>query len=431
MRALIFLGCLSIVTVSGRRGFGETTDQEWGFVNVRPNANIFWWLHYTSAKVNNVTDKPLILWLQGGPGSSSTGYGSFVELGPLDTNLQPRNSSWDKYANLLLVDSPVGTGFSYVDDESAYTTNNTQIARDFLVFLKAFFDENAIFQKVPFYIFTESYGGKMVAEIVSLLVKEGPSMNIRCNLTGIALGDSWISPVDSVLQYAPYLLGLGIVDKRGYDKMNKVAQELKIAVDNERFDEAFGLWRGVEYEIKTATYGVDMYNVLNKKQGVGSSSDGADYSVDYPGQTGVDPEADAIVSKIMNGPVRDALNISQFFGTQSDDVFNVLKGDFMSPVVNIVEELLNTTSIYIAVYTGQLDLIVPTPGTLNWVNNMNWKNKEQWQAAERMLYKNEGFVKRSTNFGVYWVERSGHMVPADNPNAMDYILRDVTNNFQV
>ena len=31
---------------------------------------------------------------QGGPGSSSTGFGNFVEIGPLDVGLQPRNSTW-------------------------------------------------------------------------------------------------------------------------------------------------------------------------------------------------------------------------------------------------------------------------------------------------------------------------------------------------
>ena len=32
--------------------------------------------------------------MQGGPGASSTGFGNFEELGPLDVNLQPRNTTW-------------------------------------------------------------------------------------------------------------------------------------------------------------------------------------------------------------------------------------------------------------------------------------------------------------------------------------------------
>lgn len=55
---------------------------------------MFWWLYFTTADVDSKYDRPLVIWLQGGPGSSATGYGNFEELGPLDMNLKPRNSSW-------------------------------------------------------------------------------------------------------------------------------------------------------------------------------------------------------------------------------------------------------------------------------------------------------------------------------------------------
>ncbi len=48
---------------------------------------------------------------QGGPGGSSTGFGNFMEIGPLDVNLKPRDTTWLKLASLLFIDNPVGTGF--------------------------------------------------------------------------------------------------------------------------------------------------------------------------------------------------------------------------------------------------------------------------------------------------------------------------------
>ena len=36
---------------------------------------------------------------QGGPGASGVGYGNFGELGPLDVNLNPRNTTW---VNILM-----------------------------------------------------------------------------------------------------------------------------------------------------------------------------------------------------------------------------------------------------------------------------------------------------------------------------------------
>lgn len=44
--------------------------------------------------MSKYTEKPLVMWLQGGPGASSTGYGNFEELGPNDVNMNPRDYTW-------------------------------------------------------------------------------------------------------------------------------------------------------------------------------------------------------------------------------------------------------------------------------------------------------------------------------------------------
>lgn len=98
--------------------------EAWGYVDVREDAFMFWWLY--GAQTTDPTErlhKPLVMWFQGGPGASSTGYGNFEEIGPLDVNLEPRNTTWIKEANVLFVDNPVGCGYSFVDDPAALTTN--------------------------------------------------------------------------------------------------------------------------------------------------------------------------------------------------------------------------------------------------------------------------------------------------------------------
>lgn len=104
----------------------QIPDEDWNYVQVRENAFMFWWLYgaYTSDRSERV-DKPLIMWLQGGPGGSSTGFGNFEELGPLTVELKPRNTTWLQAANVLFVDNPVGSGYSYVTDKNAFTTNVT------------------------------------------------------------------------------------------------------------------------------------------------------------------------------------------------------------------------------------------------------------------------------------------------------------------
>uniref|UniRef100_A0A914P687 Serine carboxypeptidase n=1 Tax=Panagrolaimus davidi TaxID=227884 RepID=A0A914P687_9BILA len=126
-------------------------DEDWGYVTVRENAHTFWWL----MSVKNDPTRPLILWLQGGPGADSTGFGNFEEIGPKDINLQDRNNTWLQIADLVFVDNPVGAGFSYVDSDTAFTTNVKQIGEDLMTWAKEFFKKHTEYQKRDFYIFCE------------------------------------------------------------------------------------------------------------------------------------------------------------------------------------------------------------------------------------------------------------------------------------
>ncbi|CAI0463705.1 unnamed protein product [Linum tenue] len=87
--------------------------------------------------------KPLVLWLNGGPGCSSLGVGAFSENGPFRPNGQVliRNEhSWNTEANMLYLEAPIGVGFPYAADSSAYDGVTDLItARDNLAFLQKWF----------------------------------------------------------------------------------------------------------------------------------------------------------------------------------------------------------------------------------------------------------------------------------------------------
>lgn len=65
-----------------------------------------------------------------------------MEIGPYrlkdDATLEYNSGSWDEFANLLFVDNPVGTGFSYVDTDS-YLHDLPEMADQFVIFLDKFF----------------------------------------------------------------------------------------------------------------------------------------------------------------------------------------------------------------------------------------------------------------------------------------------------
>lgn len=77
-----------------------------------PVHTFFWYFEAQKDPQNS----PLVLWVNGGPGGSSM-FGLFAEHGPcqVDSDLKtsPREWSWNREFNMLYVDQPAHTGFSY------------------------------------------------------------------------------------------------------------------------------------------------------------------------------------------------------------------------------------------------------------------------------------------------------------------------------
>uniref|UniRef100_A0A453ECB9 Carboxypeptidase n=1 Tax=Aegilops tauschii subsp. strangulata TaxID=200361 RepID=A0A453ECB9_AEGTS len=94
-----------------------------GYVTVDAAAGraLFYWLVESAAA--KPESAPLVLWLNGGPGCSSVGYGASEELGAFRINADGRTLSvnpysWNKMANVLFLDAPAGVGYSYSNTSS-------------------------------------------------------------------------------------------------------------------------------------------------------------------------------------------------------------------------------------------------------------------------------------------------------------------------
>lgn len=418
---------ITLPAASGRALEVTETKEDWDYVSVRKDAHMFWWLYYANHPTKNYTEVPLVMWLQGGPGASGCGFGNFEEIGPRDTDLNPRNSSWAQVASLLFVDNPVGTGYSYTTDSGAFAKDVDTVASDMLVLLKAFFKSKPEFQETPFYIFSESYGGKMAAAIALELHKAITAGSIKCTLGGVALGDSWISPIDSVLSWGPYLYSISLLDDAGLKEVQAAASAVQDALAKSQFTLATELWSKTEDIIEMDTDGVNFYNILTKESLVTprTGRNTAEFDSPYVGRLfhrHVQPLYTDILDKLMNGPIRAKLKIipdSVLWGGQAAQVFESMAGDFMKPVVDVVDELLSA-GVNVTVYNGQLDLIVDTVGQNTWVKQLKWKKLDQfrnlrWRALHLDGTETAAFYKVWENFSFYWIQRAGHMVPSDQP----------------
>jgi len=125
----------------------DDVEQYRGFFTLRtgPSKHYFYW-HFAARVAPE--SAPTVLWLTGGPGCSSE-VALFGENGPCKVNADGASTtrnpfSWNERANLLYVDQPTGTGFSY---GTGYDHDETGVANDMFDFLQQFFE--AVRRHVP------------------------------------------------------------------------------------------------------------------------------------------------------------------------------------------------------------------------------------------------------------------------------------------
>ena len=124
--------------------------------------HLFYWMYPTEDE-----NAPVTVWLNGGPGASST-FANFLLNGPLeithnssspsdyDVHLKAEGS-WTDISNMVFVDQPVGTGFSW---GVPLLTNEEESSQEFLNFMDLLYLKYPEFEGRDLYLTGESYGGK-------------------------------------------------------------------------------------------------------------------------------------------------------------------------------------------------------------------------------------------------------------------------------
>ncbi|XP_059644759.1 serine carboxypeptidase-like 33 isoform X2 [Cornus florida] len=177
-------------------------------VNQAHGRALFYWFFEAQSQPSNM---PLLLWLNGGPGCSSIGYGAAVELGPLRVNkngvgLDFNKNSWNKEANLLFVESPVGVGFSYTNTSSDLTElDDGFVAEDAYNFLVNWLKRFPQFKTHDFFISGESYAGHYVPQLAELVYDRNKdrAKYPYINLKGFIVGSSVLKRVRIPGGYEP------------------------------------------------------------------------------------------------------------------------------------------------------------------------------------------------------------------------------------
>uniref|UniRef100_A0A1B6FN54 Carboxypeptidase n=2 Tax=Cuerna arida TaxID=1464854 RepID=A0A1B6FN54_9HEMI len=151
-----------------------------GFFTVNKNcdSHLFFW--FFPAQKDNWKDAPLLLWLDGGPGSTSL-HGVFDRQGPFTSykeGLRKRKYSWNVKNNYLIIDQPVGTGYSFTG-KHCYPTNETAVGEELYQAVLQFHQLFPNFQKGKFFISGSSYAGHYIPALGHMILKYFSTRRLR------------------------------------------------------------------------------------------------------------------------------------------------------------------------------------------------------------------------------------------------------------
>jgi vitellogenic carboxypeptidase-like protein len=431
-----------ITKVTGISGWNETINhQHSGFITIDEltNSNTFFWL---SKSLDGNPDAPLLLWLQGGPGASSL-FGLFTEIGPfnIDSEMQaqPRGKhSWNNHYHLLFIDNPVGTGFSFTDDASAFVRNQTEVGNDLYKALTQFFQAFPELSKVDFYVTGESYAGKYVPSCAYTIHERNQALKIQhgenapglINLAGISIGDGAMNPSEQFVNFGDLLWYSGMVDSTEREVFASYEAKFTEALSKsdylgafKQFDEMLNgdVWPYPTYYANVTGMGS---NYFNDQQSPDGSSLTKNYFIDW-----LNSKAGRQSSN--TGP--------QPYHVINATVEKYLLNDWMKDVLDFLVPLLEPKNGYkVLIYSGQNDIILGAPLTEQMLRKIDWSGKEDYNSAKKIIWHSPdpqtgepgkdlaGYVRQVGKFVQAVVRGCGHMVPGDQPTrALDMIERFV------
>lgn len=378
------------------------------------NSNSFFW--FIPATETDYRDSPVLLWLQGGPGAASI-YATFMEIGPFemvdDKTIKLRNSSWTTSHSVLFIDNPVGTGFSFTD--GGWCSSEKQIGEHLYTALVQFFKLFSELQNNDFFVTGESYAGKYVPAVSYTIHKKNQDAKQKINMKGLAIGNGLSDPINQ-LNYGDYLYQNGLIDFNAKKIMKNLEKQVVALIKAENYDEAFEVYDSI------------LNGDLTKYPTAFKNATGFDYYYNYLKSKGSIDESYTVF--IQQCYIRKALHVGNMSVVSDDEVESSLRRDFVQSVAPWISELLSNYRVLI--YSGQLDIIVAYPLTVNYLRNLDFSASEEYKTAKRYEWRVDndiaGYVKQAGNLTEVLVRNAGHMVPADQPVwALDLISKFVRN----
>ncbi|XP_075729763.1 putative serine carboxypeptidase CPVL isoform X2 [Rhipicephalus microplus] len=406
---------LSVVSMLSNKETG--TEAHAGLVTVNETLQSHLFFLHVQARKNHL-DAPLLLWLQGGPGSSSL-FGYFLENGPVAIDahgkLYPREYTLCEYTNVIYLDQPVGAGFSRTDDLKGYPTTLEEMAQDIHVFLAQFFKLFPEYKGRDFYVAGESYGARAAAAI-AIRLHSNPDLPV--NLRGVISGVGFLGPVTDLLDLSDYYHQLSLLDHQGWQAYTTRMETIRQMVAGNRTLQALQLL------FKTAFVSTGEGSAPTMFQRM------TGYSYDGNALQSVEPaEFAAYRDYVASEVFKDAVHVGRNAEFLREPLINQqLSEDYFRNVTNIMSTLMDNYRFL--AYAGQLDPIFSAARIEEYYRSVEWSRADQFRHGRRLPFYAgpqeeglSGYVSSAGDFSFVVVARAGHYPGFDQPRATDEVMR--------
>eukprot|EP01024_Parvocaulis_polyphysoides_P028506 TRINITY_DN2576_c1_g1_i5.p1 TRINITY_DN2576_c1_g1~~TRINITY_DN2576_c1_g1_i5.p1 ORF type:complete len:486 (-),score=32.92 TRINITY_DN2576_c1_g1_i5:158-1549(-) len=377
---------------------------------------------------NDPQNDPLVLWLTGGPGCASE-LAIFYENGPFyiqeNLTLVESEYGWDRSHNMIYVDQPIFTGFSYSDYPRDTEYNEKQVAQDLYEFLEEFLQKHPKFIQNEFFVTGESYGGHYVPAISSKIFNanlnsEGP---IKMNFKGFAIGDGYTNPGVQIGQYAQYAYINNLITVEQRDKVNANYPQCKNAVqecNNNGSHSQCVFARELCYififgELLRMIGNINYYDIRKE--------------CTHPPLC---YDFSRLVHYLDQPTVREELGVDRRFQECSGRVGQDFAGDIVKNMAGVIPQMLDA-GIRVNLYEGDKDFICNWLGNRAWVDQLNWTMSDQWEHVQDVKWKlpngkSAGTVAKVGPLQFTKIFDAGHLVPMDQPESAYHQIYYFTRN---
>lgn len=157
-----------------------TFKQYSGFLNAGQNRRLHYW--FAASQTSKASLDPVVVWVNAGAGTCSSMLTLMMEHGPFrptdnGERLVPNDFSWNKVANVLFLDAPAGSGYSY-DATGSYATDDEHAADDTYLAILDFHHKFPLYGNNDLYIFGQGHAAAHVTLVVERLLEE-PTVKLK------------------------------------------------------------------------------------------------------------------------------------------------------------------------------------------------------------------------------------------------------------